>query len=59
LVADHHRPHGEDMRADRRHHKDPAVRREHRPPALSEYAVEPVGVATIKPSALYSVSDSP
>src|SRR5439155_9465262 len=29
------------------------------PPAESEYAVEPVGVATIKPSALNSVSASP
>src|SRR5438067_11761658 len=29
------------------------------PPAESEYAVEPVGVAIIKPSALNSVSDSP
>src|SRR5437764_15167945 len=29
------------------------------PPADSEYAVEPVGVATIKPSALNSVNDSP
>src|SRR5207245_6157806 len=29
------------------------------PPADNEYAVEPVGVATIKPSALNSVSGSP
>src|SRR5437588_11454566 len=29
------------------------------PPAESEYAVEPVGVATIKPSALNSVRASP
>ena len=29
------------------------------PPAESEYAVEPVGVATIKPSALNSVNGSP
>src|ERR1043166_398762 len=29
------------------------------PPAESEYAVDPVGVATIKPSALNSVSASP
>ena len=29
------------------------------PPADSEYAVEPVGVQTIKPSAFYSVSSAP
>jgi len=59
IVAHHHGTHGEDVRANGRDDEDPLSGASTGPPALSEYAVEPVGVATMRPSALYSLSREP